>query len=121
MGKRYPAAEFGERVIRRGPDRKPGTIAQRQAAALAARLQFTDTEMRVISRAAHGVWEEVASDLLGEGRVKQDQVIEVVADAGRLEAALRRRDAALAARWQALDYATIQQVLKVVFPYAVYC
>ena len=63
-------------------------------------VPFTPEELRTLQRTAYRVWEIIGSDIMaavtddedgdGSGAIPRDHVIELVLDAGRLEAELRR-------------------------------
>lgn len=110
------------------------------------KVAFTDAEKRFVQAAALAVWQYVGGDLLAsvaagqetpvdDVAIPRDEVIEIVADAGRLEeqlkadaraAAKARRDLAeidfdaLVAKVGALDYAEVKRLLRPAFPYARY-
>jgi trimethylamine:corrinoid methyltransferase-like protein len=109
----------------------------KQVAVVRTKLTFGDEDVRAIHSAAHRVWEEVGYDVLTDGMgedayaeanggrsgrtIPRSHVIEIVADAGRLEEQLEQdghKD--LAARYAALDYEAIKKLLRPAFPYARY-
>ena len=96
---------------------------------------FTDDELKLIRRVAGAVWEELGYECLraleddardrgkrGPVTMKRNDVIEVVADAGRMEDHLiRQGHKELAKKWSDAQYPEqVRTVLKPVFPYADY-
>lgn len=91
-----------------------------------AKKLFTEEELRVIHSAAHAVWNYIGYDILtavaedGGSSIPRSHVLELVCDASRLDEELGKKDKALAARWEALDYKTHLRLLKPAFSYTHY-
>lgn len=91
---------------------------------------FTEDELKIIHKAAHSVWNYIAYDCIkaveeekGRGAtMPRAEVIEMVADAGRLEDKLRQNktDVNLIDRVRKLDMDEIEKVLKPAFPHSRY-
>lgn len=96
------------------------------------KTKLTEDEVKCIQLTAYSVWCEIAYDaLLGladekgksvdEVTYSRAEAMEMALDAGRLEGLLRQNGKAdLAAKFDALDYAEMQAIVRPAFPYARY-
>jgi hypothetical protein len=86
-------------------------------------IEFTEDEAKLIQSAAYALYQYIGYDIPAEtkrGTIKRDTLIEVIIDANRLEEELRKKDHALADKFNNADYDSKLAVVRPGFPFREY-